>query len=109
MIGPCQAHHQHLSRDPTTSLRQRREVRKFLNHPTIAFRVLESEHSRLLAEVAEARRVAEARQLLPAGPAGVAALRWCLGSALVAIGERLQGAAPVSHPSTATAGSLVGS
>jgi len=77
----------------------------FLNHPANAYRDQEFKYLLLLAEVTEVRCGTGDRRPLAGRSTGVATMRRCFSSALVAFWQRLQGAAPVSHPGTATAGS----
>ena len=76
-----------------------------LNHPSIAYRVRESDRLALLAEVATARRAADARRSSTDRVADTATIRRCLCLALLAIGRRLHGAEPVGQVGTAMAGS----
>ena len=75
-------------------------------HPDTVCALKEMDRRALLAEVAEARRAAQAARRPSAGrPALAATMRRDLGSAMVAIGRRLQGTEPVGLAGTASAGS----
>ena len=76
-----------------------------LNHPSISHRVQEIDRLALLAEAAEGRRAADARRPSAERTTRAAAMQRRLGSVLVTVGRRLQGAEPVGHGGTAMAGS----
>ena len=73
----------------------------FVSHPDPVFLVRELDRLALVAGVAEARHAGDARR---APTAGAATIRWRLGLALVALGQRLQGAQPVGVARSAAAG-----
>jgi len=77
----------------------------FVNHPDTVCAVSEIGRRALLAEAAEARRAAQARPVSIGLSDRVATMRQQFGSAVVALGRRLQGAEPGGFGGVATAGS----
>ncbi len=77
----------------------------FVTHPDTVCAVSLMDHQALLARAAEARHAAQARRVSTGLPDPVATMRQRVGSALVAIGRRLQGAEPGGFVDMATAGS----
>ena len=78
-------------------------------HPDTICALKEMDCRALLAEAAANRRAAEARPAAAGLTALAAAMRWESGSALIAVGRRLQGAEPAGREVAATAGSSVAS
>ena len=75
----------------------------FVSHPGTVTLVREMERRALLAEAAEARRIADARRPSTGRPAGAAPLRRRLGLALATIGRRPEAAGHEGQGRTATA------
>ena len=69
-----------------------------LPHPHTIAVLKEMEHRQRLAEAAAARRAAPAQPVTGSGSSLIAAARRCLGTALVGVGTRLQGAQRGVHP-----------
>ena len=80
-----------------------------LTHPSTVYLARGFDRAQLLAEAAEARRAAQARRIPTGRTAGASTAQHRLGSALVAIGRRLQGAEPGGLARTATAESSAAS
>ena len=85
--------------------RDAEEVAAMFPHPDTACALKEMDRRALLAEAAEARRAAQVRRAAAERPVLAATVRRYLGSAMVAIGRRLQGAEPAGPARTAPAGS----
>lgn len=79
----------------------------FVTHPDTVCAVSLMDHRALLAEAAEARHVAQARPVSTGLSDRVVSMRQQFGSAVIAVGRRLQGAEPGGFADTATAGSGV--
>ncbi len=79
----------------------------FVTHPDTVCAVSEIGRRALLAEAAEARHVAQARPVSIGLSDRVVSMRHRFGSAVIALGRRLQGAEPGALVDTATAGSGV--
>ena len=85
--------------------RDTEEVAAMFPHPDTACALKDMDRRALLAEAAEGRRAAAAQRPSAWRTTQAATMQRRLGSVLVTIGRRLQGAEPVGHAGTAMAGS----
>ena len=74
------------------------------NPPITTQRLVAIRREALLAEAADTRRLAQARRSADSRPILATELRRSLGSAVVALGQRLQGAPPAGHAAAAPTG-----
>ena len=73
-------------------------------HPITTQRLVAIRREALLAEAVDTRRLAQAQRPSDSRPLVATELRRSLGSAVVALGQRLQGAPPADHAAAAPTG-----